>query len=334
MKVQPTPLAWLSFREQELVDRAPPVLRHRNKQIVYEVAQPAETVRDGMLAFSRWPAMRLPERLAESVTPTITGTPGFFDYAPVADQADAVEWHVNFADSDLFFGYGSGLFAQDEMQVAEHPALASLRELLIARGVRCSTMEQGEPTPVLVTGAPRRCRVATDRNAEEGRPYGLYGNAFASASPATIERATTRIDPPTITNLIAIAAPSHGSGPYRAGEIAHVLVTAFTGFRAAVIESGGTLDRSGPVVVHTGFWGCGAFGGDRVLMSLLQMLAAATAGVDQIVFHTGDPSGDAPFSKAKQVYDQLRGDGASALTNDLIQGVQELGFRWGRSDGN
>lgn len=334
MKVQPTHLVRLSCREQDLVDQAPPVLRHPNKRIVYEIACPPKTAWDGTLAFSRWPAVPLPERLSQDGTLTITGVPGFFDYEPATGEEQAVEWHLNFADPDLFFGYGTRLFAQDEMQVAEHPALASLREWLIARDVRCSTMEQGEPTPVLVAGAPRRCRVAIDRNEQEGRPFGLYGNAFSSASPTTVERGTTRIDPPSITNLIAIAAPSHGSGPYRAEEIERVLVTAFTGFRAAVVESRGPLARNGPVVVHTGFWGCGAFGGDRVLMTLLQMLAAAAAGVDQIVFHTGDPSGDAPFAEARRRHDELLADAGAGGTNDLIRRIEKHGFRWGRSDGN
>jgi Poly (ADP-ribose) glycohydrolase (PARG) len=44
------------------------------------------------------------------------------------------------------------------------------------------------------------------------------------------------------------------------------------------------------VAVHTGYWGCGAFGGNRVLMALLQVLAAGSAGLDQLVFHVGDPA--------------------------------------------
>lgn len=334
MKGDPDPIARLSIRERELLERNPPVLRDPNKRIVFEIARPMEGAGTAPIEFSRWPPMRRPVRPASDRTLMISTAPGFFDYEPASDAEDAVEWHLNFADSDLFFGYGSGLFAQDEMQVAEHPALGSLREMLIARGDRCSTTERGEPTPVLVTGAPRRCRVATDRNVEEGRPCGLYGNAFSAASPAAVERATTRIDPPTITNLIAIAAPAHGSGPYRASEIRHVLDTAFSGFRAAVIESRGTLARSGPIVVHTGFWGCGAFGGDRILMTLLQILAAALAEVDRIVFHTGDPSGDAPFSEAKRAYDRLRSDGAANAADDWIRRIEALGFRWGRSDGN
>jgi Poly (ADP-ribose) glycohydrolase (PARG) len=47
--------------------------------------------------------------------------------------------------------------------------------------------------------------------------------------------------------------------------IEYVLVTAFTAFRAAALESARSRGAGSPVVVHTGFWGCGAFGGHRVL---------------------------------------------------------------------
>ena len=74
---------------------------------------------------------RYPVRLGPAVD-----RPGYFDYTPALDRADAVEWHVNFADPHLFVAYGSRLFAQDEMQVAEHPALGSLKEALDARDFR------------------------------------------------------------------------------------------------------------------------------------------------------------------------------------------------------
>lgn len=72
---------------------------------------------------------------------------GVYDYAPTTGVAGAVEWHVNFADPRLFTAYGSGLFAQDEMQVAEHPALAALREVLSARRWPTLTEERGALTP-------------------------------------------------------------------------------------------------------------------------------------------------------------------------------------------
>jgi len=129
----------------------------------------------------------------------------FYDYVPVA--AGAVEWHVNFADRHLFGFYGSSLLAQDEMQVTEHPVLASLKEALDANGRPGLTIDGDDrPTPVLVTGAERCCQIATEPNRAEGRPAGLYGNAFGRAREDVVRRATKRIDPPTITNVIAMAA--------------------------------------------------------------------------------------------------------------------------------
>ena len=127
----------------------------------------------------------------------------------------------------------------------------------------------GRSTPVLVMGVERRCRVATDPNPAAGRPDGLYGNAFARAGADAVRRATTRIDPPTVTNLVAIAARRGLRAlPGRRDRVG--LVTAYTGFRAAVLGSWRRQDAAWPVAVHTGYWGCGAFGGNRVLMTLLQ----------------------------------------------------------------
>jgi len=35
-----------------------------------------------------------------------------YSYEPVQFDSPTVEWYVNFADTKLFFGYGSPLFAQ------------------------------------------------------------------------------------------------------------------------------------------------------------------------------------------------------------------------------
>jgi len=57
----------------------------------------------------------------------------------------------------MTFNYYSGpLMAQDEIQVAENPCLAALREALVSRRLPALTVENGEPTPVLVRGAERR----------------------------------------------------------------------------------------------------------------------------------------------------------------------------------
>jgi hypothetical protein len=330
----PEPLERRDYDAATLMRRHPPVLRNPNKQVVYRIACPDGTVA-GHVSYSRWAEMPLPATVDPSRAASLLEVrDGFFDYEPVAGADPAVEWHLNFADPNLFFAYGWAMFAQDEMQAAEHPVLGSLREALVAEGRATRTVEGGRPTPVLVMGAERRVRIQTDRRAERGGPSWLYGIAFAEAEPEVVRQATVRIDPPTISNIIAIAAPVGGYGRYRKEEIELALSTAHSGFRAAVLESRRVGGPTARVIVHSGFWGCGAFGGSRVMMTLLQLLAAEMAGLHGLVLHVGDPSGRA---SVERVTDLLREDleaaGATG-TAELISRVESLGLAWGRSDGN
>lgn len=329
------PIERQQFETQQLVTEHPPIWRDRNKEIVFDIACPPGSAHCGRLDYSRWRGMALPMNAnAAAAARRVVGRAGFYDYVPAPDVPGAMEWYVNFADPHLFVAYGSSLFAQDEMQVAEHPALGALREALDAQRAAAVTLENGKPTPVLVVGIERRCRVATDRNVAEGRPRGLYGNQFARADAETVRRATMRLDPPTITNLIAMAAPSGGYGRYSVGEIERVLITAFTAFRAAVLESTRCRGTVCPVVVHTGFWGCGAFGGHRVLMAMLQVLAAEMAGLERMVFHTGDAAGAQALATARRLLEEDLTSKPGTALSELIERIASLGFEWGVSDGN
>lgn len=329
----PEPLDRRTFDAAELMAAHPPVWQHPNKQAVFEVACPPGSIHRGQLKFTRWAAKPLPERLD-------INRPGFsvdvredyFDYGLVLDPAVGVEWHLNFADPDLFGFYGSRLFAQDEMQVTEHPALGALREALRSLGARARTSEDGHPSPVLVRGVERRCQVATDPDAAEGRPDGLYGNAFARATREAVARATTAFDPPSFSNVIAVTAPAYGRGRYRVDEIELVLSAAYTGFQAAVLESG--PERR--VAIHTGYWGCGAYGGNRTLMALLQVVAAEVAGIDRLVFHAG-ADGGGPIDDALQLVTEFRNSGnppGVVARAELVDRIAGLGLRWGVGDGN
>jgi hypothetical protein len=236
------------YDAKSLMAEHPPQLHDRNKQLVFDIAMPAGSGASGVIGYSRWPTMSLPAAVDfQAHEPAIDVRGGYFDCAPVLEPGEGLEWHLNFADSELFGYYGGPLFAQDEMQVAEHPVLASVREALLWAGWPARTVEARQPTPVLVTGAERRCSVATDANAAEGRPQGLYGNAFSHADREAITRATTRLDPPSISNILAIAAPSPGFGVYERSEIESILVTAFSGFRAAAMESRRTAGEGSKV---------------------------------------------------------------------------------------
>ena len=141
------------------------------------------------------------------------------------------------------------------------------------------------------------------------------------------------VDPPTITNLLAMSAPPGGHGMYRAEEVELIATTAFTGFRVAAAESellcGGGRTRT---VVHTGYWGCGAFGGNRVLMPLLQLVAAQLSGIDRLVFHTGAPGGERDLEQARSLLAELMAPGRID-TRALLAAITEKKLRWGWSDG-
>jgi hypothetical protein len=332
--VVPEPQERLEFESAALAADFPPVLRDRNKQVVYSICCPEGCVHKGRIHYSRWFALPLPERVdATGALGRVVPREDLFDYKPAWQEGKFLEWHVNFADPHLFTAYGTSLFAQDEMQVAEHPILGSLREAILSRGLPALTVEDGSPTPVLVAGAERRCMVKTDANPDEGRPYGLYGNNFGRADEETVRKAAVPIEPPTVTNLIAMAAPSGGYGAYTRKDVEYVLQTACTGFTAARLETKRLAGAGAAVVVHSGFWGCGAFGGNRELMALSQILAASISGLDMLVFHTHRPAGTEVFTRAGQKAADLAKQGETGL-DELLQYILAMGYRWGQSDGN
>jgi hypothetical protein len=238
---------------------------------------------------------------------------------------------VNFAMSDCFGAYAGPLLAQDELQVLEHPALGSLREAATAQGFSLLCVEDERPTPVLVSGVERRGHLDT-RPAPE-RPSGLYGNHFAEAPESAVRGALSRIEPPTMSSILAIEAPAYGSGTYARKEIALILSTALSGYRAAVLETlrAAKQHRSqARTVIHTGFWGGGAYGGNRELMALLQLVAAELTQVDELVFYSVDDAGAETFAAARKRYDTLPAD---ATVEDVIDHVSSLAYEWGESNG-
>jgi len=324
------PLAIKAYDPATLVREFPPQLSHENLRVVYTIADAAHATYASPITYSRWSAINLPAKPPADHATAFEARPDFFTYDQPA--AGTIDWHLNFAHHDLFAFYGSGLFAQDEMQVAEHPILASLREALLHDKLSTLTVDGPNITPILIQGAQRSLRIATDPNAAEGRPTGLYGNAFARARPDVIQRATTKLDPPTTSNIIAIEAPAGGRGDYTADQVRYILTTAYTGFRAASLESQAPGKPPPHITIHTGFWGCGAYGGNRLLMTILQLRAAQLAGIDRVVYHTGDKEGLAQYREAEAMLQKFSTE--APATDAFIARLVRVGFRWGDSDGN
>ena len=152
MATADTPIEAFVFEAHRLMTTHPPVWHDPNKLVVHEIACPPGCRHGGQITYTRWRVMPLPERFVPMGTVQRTERrEDVYDYEPVRVVEDAMEWHVNFADPDLFVAYGSELFAQDEIQVAEHPVLGALREALTAQGVSASL----QPPPPMRYGARR-----------------------------------------------------------------------------------------------------------------------------------------------------------------------------------
>ena len=305
------------FDGAALVRDHPPRYTLEHKRRLYEAI---DVPIGGTLKVSRWGG-RLPATLDSGSATEVEVVTDHFTYPP--DTVDMTRWHMNFADRRLFIAYGLSLMAQDEIQCMEHPVLGSLREALVAGatdspGLTPFTRDRDRPTPVLVRGAQRSMAIDTGQ--------GVYGNAFARAPYEAVMAATRFIEPPTFSNIVAMEAPPGGRGPYSRREIEDILTTAFIGFRACRLESG-----SVGAIVHTGNWGTGAYGGDRVLMALLQLIAARLAGLERLVFHSR--GGADHVEEAQRLLDSLPLANGSRV-DDLIGAIHGHGFVWGFSDGN
>ncbi|MFB3787554.1 MAG: hypothetical protein ACE15F_14420 [bacterium] len=323
------PLERFQFEAARLMEEHPPRWRHPNKQAVFDVVRSAKYPFAGLIHYARWPKQTLPQTVAAHTRFQIH--PGMFTYN-AHPESTSVEWHMNFADPRLFTAYGSSLLAQDELQVLEHPVLGALREALVSMGVPAETVDaDGQPSPVTVTGVQRRCLFDTRPDPAAGRPHSLYGNAFARATAEEVVAATHVLAPPTFSHILALAAPAYGYGTYAREEIDTILSTAYSGFQAARWESAGLAAASFRTLIHTGFWGCGAFGGNRTLMTILQALAADLADVD-LVFHTVDEPGGSLAEEAYRFYMNLRNTMSSV--SNIMDRILERKFEWGVSDGN
>lgn len=305
----------------------PAPARHPYKRLLRRLAYPDGDAGPGTLHVSRWvegldPVVPTPS----AATEVRVRAEGFMYEAPGPRE---IHWHVNFADAHVFGFHAGPLFAQDEMQIAEHPILATVRDVLDHEDFPPLTEEAGRATPILVAGAERR--LCIDTAPRPGAPHGLYGNRFAEAPWEVVREATTVLQPPTVSNIAAMAAPQGGHGRYTRDTIAHVLATAITTFSAARVVSEHLRGEGVRVVMHSGFWGCGAFGGNRLLMPALQMLAARRAGLDRLDMHSLGLGGPEAMRRSMQVALEI---GAGDDVVAWIDAATARGFEWGQSDGN
>ena len=316
-----------TFDASELLKEFPPRLTNHNKSIVFDLGLKDHKTSSGTIEYTCWSQLDLPESISKSNIELVQHNE-FFTY-PHSDKY--IEWHMNFAHEELFGFYGGPLFAQDEIQVAEHPILACIRESILEKDLYRWTVNKGCATPILITGVDRRCAINLSKDDSAGRPNGLYGNEFQHASQDVVKKATTIINPPVKSNIIAMESPQPSCGLYTREQIEFILASAVTGFSAAV-ELSKSINKDAKTSIHTGYWGCGAYGGNRELMALLQIIAGFISKVDTLHFHTGNDNRG--YFDALDTLDLILPEWESVPTKQLINVILMFGYEWGVSDGN
>lgn len=271
------------------------------------------------LAFVRLHPKKLPKNLLEklSLPPQIKIIPTQMTYE---NDSNYEIWNLNFADSELFKYYGGREFAQDEMQVASHPVLANLREYLVGNTIDAFTIdENGDGTPIAIKGAKREWEIIVTPT--------IYGRNFYKASLDMVKNATLKVDKESYSNILALCSLEGYEGYYEEVHIGWLLANAFSGFLGAV-----TLCQR-KIVIHTGFWGCGAFGGDKVLMCIIQILASYGANIDKILFFTLNEENMIFVQKAQMIALELLNE-HDGDTIAIIKSLASMNFLFGKSDGN
>ena len=246
----------------------------------------------------------------------------FYDYRKARAGEDT--WFVNFADPELFVAAEGTLFAQDEIQTLEMPLLAAFRRYVDSNhigGFAPYTQYSGNPTPYLFKNVPYWIKVDTRPLLRNGTRGNIYGSNLVTASDKEIEAGIRTVDGEYRVNVLAIAAPGNGFGRYNTEEISLVVRTLLCAFSAVKAQS------TGRVVIHSGNWGCGAFGGNLEFMYLAQMYAASVCGIDELVLH------DIKYEveDSIQAFNKMQ-DGMKLA--DVVESLYSKGYEWKESDGN
>lgn len=294
----------LSLDIQDLIKNYPPEYKNPSKKLKYEEALERFRNQQGSVKVSRWKYGGSDVWHLKKAPLKIDFRDEYFCY----DDGDSESEHIfylNYADPLLFGFYDGDLFAQDELQTLEHPLLGSVMEYIDKNesdSLKSRTEEHGEPTPYIVEGVPYWLKVVTAPVLPDGKVYNFYGRNFSRASKEILDLAVTPLSKEKRNNIIAMAAPSTGSGEYKRKELEQLMKTVIVAFSGAVEQT--CVGGQEKCIIHTGNWGAGAFGNNRELIYLAQIIGASCAGVEKLIFHAVD-KGD--FSAAEQKFSLWNG---------------------------
>lgn len=338
-------LGKISVKCQDLIKNFKPEYLNTRKRIFFEKALYCHRKQKGIIRISRvgfFEAKEKIDSLVISKSPfEFENVPHFYDYSKDNSNNSTALWYVNFADPQLFGFYDGDLFAQDEIQTLEFPLLASCmlyldslkNETLPSRTVVSVPAPANSQkkfikcySPYLFENVPYWISVNTSPILKDGSKGNIYGRAFSTAPKEQIESGIKIYEPELKANIIAMAAPDGGYGAYKDNQIAQIIETLICSYSAAVKQT--KMQKKEICIIHTGNWGCGAFGGNKELMYLCQFFSASVCKVDKLVFHACD---DSIIETAMKKLDSLPEELTVA---DFLSFIKAQNYKWNMSDGN
>ena len=248
----------------------------------------------------------------------------------LASEVLPYHYYINFSKRNLFSDGASSKLDQDELQVLEHPILLSMRNALLHLRQEAIDHEEGQgvwgansdpllspicKTPCSIIGVERHVHFDISASGLHD-PNGLWGNGFGRAGVQSIVRNCKRMDNPTPSHILTMVplvknptqllwhrlkAPDGDDrrGRYTMEQIREMLSIMYTSFRSARLSAekrnyggnGVQLERDNLIVIHTSHWGCSELdGGNIKLTAICQIIAATTAGIDELCYHGVTPA--------------------------------------------
>jgi hypothetical protein len=237
-----------------------------------------------------------------------------FEYPQSTKQQ--MHWTANFADNRLFHFAEKHLFAQDEIQVLEHPSLLVSKKLLTQEQLHLDLFDVA-----LFQNVPRLGNLDTTTKVT-GKSHSLYGPNFKKASQQDILSRLTDIDSPTNSNIFAISAPKitkELEGKVYSKE--HLEQLFFTFYNACVSIKNNNPDKQ--IIMHSGNWGAGAFGNDIKTVYLLQCAAARCVGIDELRIYTMERKNTNIFNAAVELLQEIEKKDPNMTINSFLERLVE-----------
>lgn len=307
-------MAKSTVKIQNLLKNFSPKFENPTKQVYNEKALYYHRYQNGLIKISRWKyaSERMSPLKFENVTIAIESSSENYNYENgnfLPANENTCSFWVNFSNPKLFSDCEGDYFSQGDTMALAHPLLLSCVSYLKSLDDKCfipATKESEEPTPFVFLDVPFWVRVT--------------GESLTDNFEVLIREEKS--------NIISMCPPL-GSGRYTKEQIEYLLETVLCAFGGGA-KSEYALKKTN-LILHTGNWGCGAYGNNEELIYLVQIFGAMATGFSKIIFH--NPNEEA-LKKAKEDFETLPffNYGGVLSYQKLVEHILDKRFAWTRED--